>query len=320
VDAVFKSAGEKAMLTFFSIPKPFRGNISRLQRNAIRSWRRLDPKVEILLLGDDPGVAKMAREVRAIHVPDVDRNRWGTPRVDDIFRKGEQKASNNLLCYINADIILLPGFLDSIHPIFGLAKPFLLIGQRWDLEVKEEIDFADSCWDEKIRDAVHARGVLHSPAGIDYFIFSRGLLPYIPPFGIGRPVWDNWFVLEARRSGAMVVDATNLVLAIHQTHDYSHHPQGAYGVWAGPEAIENRRLAGRPEYFFTVEDTTHILTQDGIHLDVRPEKIKRHFSTLMVLWPVSAPLIKSVRWVYKSAVGMCARVFHRKKKVVEPFP
>jgi hypothetical protein len=308
------------MLTFFSIPKPFRGNISTLQRNAIRSWRRLDSKVEILLLGKDPGVAGMAREVRAIRVPDIAVNQWGVPRVDDIFRKAEAAATNTLLCYINADIILLPGFLDSIRTVTGLAKPFLLIGRRWDLEVEEEIDYADSCWVEKIRDAVQERGVLHSPAGIDYLVFRKGLWPSIPPFGVGRTIWDNWLVLGARRRGAMVVDGTNRIWAIHQTHDYSHHPQGVYGVWSGPEAKENERLAGEPEYNFTVEDTTHVLAQDGVHLDLRPEKIKRHFSTLMVLWPVSAPLIKSIRWIYKAAIGMGAKVFRREKKVVEPLP
>jgi hypothetical protein len=202
--------------------------------------------------------------------------------------------------------------------VTGLAKPFLLIGRRWDLEVEEEIDYKDSGWVEKIRDAVQTRGVLHSPAAIDYFVFRKGLWPTIPPFGVGRFTWDNWLVLEARRRGAMVVDGTKRIWAIHQTHDYSHHKQGVYGIRSSPEAKENQRLAGEPEYNFTVEDATHILTQDGIHLDVRPEKIKRHFSTLMVLWPVSAPLIKSIRWVYKSTIGMGARLFHRKKNVVEP--
>ncbi len=306
------------MLTFFSIPKPFHGNFSRLQRNAIRSWRQLDPKLEILLLGDDPGVAEMAREVRAIHVPDIAVTQWGVPRVDDIFRRAEATATNTLLCYINADIILLPGFLDSIRMVTSLAKLFLLIGQRWDLEVEEEINYEDSSWAGKIRDAVQARGVLHSPAAIDYFVFRKGLWPSIPPFGVGRFTWDNWLVMEARRRGAMVVDGTKRIWAIHQTHDYSHYRQGVYGIRSSPEAKENLRLAGEPEYNFSVEDATHILAEDGIHLDLRPEKMKRHFSTLMILWPALAPLIKSFRWVYKSVIAINARLFHRKKNVVEP--
>ncbi|NBC18953.1 MAG: hypothetical protein GVY18_16755, partial [Bacteroidetes bacterium] len=48
------------MLTLFTIPKPFAGHIGVIQRNALESWRRLDSDVEIILCGDDAGVAKTA--------------------------------------------------------------------------------------------------------------------------------------------------------------------------------------------------------------------------------------------------------------------
>jgi hypothetical protein len=278
----------------------------------VRSWRRLDPEVEILLLGDEVGVEEMAREVRAVHVREVARTEWGTPRVDDIFRRAEDRAQHDLLCYINADIILLPGFLDSIRKVMNLQKPFLVIGQRWDLVLEEEINFQDPQWEKRIRDLVRERGQLHSPAGIDYFVFRKGLLPSIPPFGVGRPIWDNWLVLEARRRGAVVVDATDRICAIHQTHDYSHHPQGFNGVWAGPEADHNVELAGKTEYNFTIEDATHILTRDGIRFDIRPVKFKRHISTLMVLWPSTAPVIKTIRHVYKFLAGIKEKIFRKK--------
>jgi hypothetical protein len=50
------------MLTIFTIPKPFRGHIEVIQRNAIESWLRLRPQCEIILCGDDPGVAEAASE------------------------------------------------------------------------------------------------------------------------------------------------------------------------------------------------------------------------------------------------------------------
>jgi hypothetical protein len=292
------------MITFFSCPKPFQADMTVLQRNAIRSWRALGPDVEILLLGDEPGVDELARVVKAIRIRKVARTEWGAPRVDDIFHAAEAKARYILRCYINADIILLPGFLEAMQIAADLPKPFLVIGRRWDLELAEEIDFQDPRWEDDLRGLTRKRGRLHSPAAIDYFVFRKGLWPSIPPFGLGRTVWDNWLVWEARRRGAVVADATDGVWAIHQDHDYSHHPQGNIGVWYGPEADHNKDLAGRPEYYFTIEDTTHVLTKEGIHRDFRPGKIKRHFSTLMVLRPSTAPLIKGVRRVYKFFQGM----------------
>ena len=41
------------MITFFATPKPFRGHIRVIQRNAIQSWQRLHSDAEILLLGPE---------------------------------------------------------------------------------------------------------------------------------------------------------------------------------------------------------------------------------------------------------------------------
>src|SRR5436309_411668 len=39
------------MLTLFAAPKPFRGHIGIIQRNAITSWTKLQPRPEIILYG-----------------------------------------------------------------------------------------------------------------------------------------------------------------------------------------------------------------------------------------------------------------------------
>ena len=48
------------MLTIFSIPKPFIGHVGVIQMNALRSWTFLDPKCEIVIFGDEPGIAEAA--------------------------------------------------------------------------------------------------------------------------------------------------------------------------------------------------------------------------------------------------------------------
>ncbi len=49
------------MLTLFSIPKAFDGHLGTIQRNAVRSWTSLGPGVQVVLVGDEPGVAAGAR-------------------------------------------------------------------------------------------------------------------------------------------------------------------------------------------------------------------------------------------------------------------
>ena len=52
---------KRMMITFFSTPKPFRGHIGVIQRNAIQSWRLTHPDAEVILFGDEAGAAEVAR-------------------------------------------------------------------------------------------------------------------------------------------------------------------------------------------------------------------------------------------------------------------
>ena len=50
------------LLTIFTTPKPFKEtNIITIQRNALRSWQALGDEVEVLMIGNDEGVAENAR-------------------------------------------------------------------------------------------------------------------------------------------------------------------------------------------------------------------------------------------------------------------
>jgi hypothetical protein len=279
------------MLSLFTIPKPFAGEISRLQRNAIGSWRACAPDADIMLLGDDDGVADCAHAFGASHIPDVQRNSWGTPRVDDCFARAAQVARYGLLCYINADIILTHSFFEAVTKLQKLRSPFLAVSQRWDLEVTATIDFSDPQWESRIRQDAAAHGQLHSLSGIDFFLARKDFWKAIPPFGVGRTMWDNWFIYDARARGAMVIDATPSVQIIHQNHDYGHHPAGWKGVWEGPEALYNQELAGGIKHYFTIEDATHWLTPAGIRPILRPNRIRRRIQQLPTLNPYVARVV-----------------------------
>jgi hypothetical protein len=52
-----------APLTIFAVPKVFRGHIAVIQRNAIASWTRINPRPDVILFGTDEGTAEVASEL-----------------------------------------------------------------------------------------------------------------------------------------------------------------------------------------------------------------------------------------------------------------
>lgn len=239
------------MLTLFCLPKPFRGRNAALQRAAMQSWARLDPRPEILVFGNDEGAAGAAAGICARHIPDVARNEYGTPLVDAVFAEAQRLAVNRLLCYVNADIVLMSDFLPAVRLVARARRRFLMGGQRWDLDMPEGWSPGAPGWEEALRALVRERGRPHGVAGIDYFAFPRGLYRRVPPFAVGRTAWDNWLLFDAWRRGAALVDATAAVTAVHLNHDFSHS-RGEDWIWNGPEAVRNRELAG--EGRFTLDD------------------------------------------------------------------
>jgi hypothetical protein len=257
------------MLTLFAIPKNFRGQIATIQRNAITSWTRLIPRPEIILFGGEEGTAEIAGELGLRHFREVARNEFGTPLLGELFGQAEQHASTPLLGYVNADIILTDDFVPAIERIRPWREKFMMVGRRWDLDWNEPLDFSQPGWAESIR-ASALRANMQRPGNfIDYFIFSRGVCDGLLPLAIGRFSWDNYIVWQARSRGAEVVDVSRAVVAIHQNHDFSHHPQGMAGIQQGPERKRNREMVGGWWHLYTIEDATQILATDGLHPSCR---------------------------------------------------
>ncbi|MFC2028979.1 hypothetical protein ACFLTX_03525 [Chloroflexota bacterium] len=233
-------------LTIFSSPKPFNDpHIAAIQRNAIRSWCQLGEQVEVILIGDEQGMAETAREFGLTHIPGVACNDQGTPLVSSIFSLARENGSSPILAYINADILTLSDFLSMAQRMLELASEFILVGQRWDLDILVELEFS-SDWEKNLRQSILERGKLHPPAGSDYFVFPRTCYQELPDFAIGRAGWDNWMIYQARKQGWLAVDATRSITIAHQQHDYSHLP-GGKPHYKLPETNENIRLAGGRE-------------------------------------------------------------------------
>src|SRR5438034_7341877 len=300
------------MLTVFAIPKAFRERFDVIQRNAIRSWTLLSPMPQVILVGDDEGTSDVASELKLLHIPEIERNVYGTPIARSIFQAGQARASGRLLCYVNSDIILMSDFMEMARAVSSKVgeKTFLVVGRKLTVDLPRSLNFADQEWEVRLKRLALESG-RHVTYDSDFFLFSAGTFAFdeMPPFAIGRCFWTQWLIFNARSRGIPVIDATAEVLSIESKHDYSHVlSTGGAKRLSGPEYRLNRRLFKGCKYL-TTADATHVLVSSGLK---KAPSIRRVLSLLVrldyylyfllkgTLYPYSLPLILLLRWVRAS--------------------
>lgn len=226
-------------ITLFTVPRSFEGEIGVIQTNAIKSWQLSFPSAEILLISDDRGVGRMAERLGCTHVPSVKCNEQGTPMVDDIFKKAQEYARHDVLSYLNTDIVMTHGFPGAVRRVSEFEK-FLMIGQRLDWYYPHSIHISGKSlaqfWTKALK-----KGKLHSPTGIDYHVFPKGLYENILPFYLARRAWDNWLVWDVLLRGIPVIDATDVIKVVHigkttnkpvtAEIEYNRSLSGEAGTW-----------------------------------------------------------------------------------------
>jgi hypothetical protein len=191
-----------------------------------------------------------------------------------MFQLARENSNSDLLCIINADMILMPDFVEAARKSRMLRDKFVLLSQRWDYDIASPINFAEG-WESQLRENVRKQNQLHRPAGSDFFLFPKSCYTDIPNFIIGRAGWDNWMIYKARREGWTVIDCTPSVMIVHQNHDYSHLP-GGKPHYELPETNENIRLAGgQANIRYTILDATYQLTDGKL---IRPKMTSLRFT------------------------------------------
>lgn len=270
-----------SFLTIFSAPKAFTNpHINIIQRNALSAWTRL-ADVEVILIGDEPGIPETSREFGVRNMLHVERDERGIPMVNAVMEIGHAHSDSPLLCYANADMILMSDSVEAARQVTRQVRDFLLVGQRWNLELNEPFDF-NGDWENRIRLDLDKRGEFYSPWGIDYFIFPRHLYTSIPNFTIGRPAWDNWMVYHARRTFGVAIDATQDVTAVHQNHDYSHLP-GNKPPYGSEVAKSNLAKAGGRRCVYNILDTNRELISGRVRIPgIRLVRILRRLERMLI--------------------------------------
>ena len=92
------------------------------------------------------------------------------------------------MCYVNVDIILLSDFMPAVQCVS--FRCFLMVGQRWDINLDHTLDYSQPDWETRLRPEVATSAGFHPTTGIDYFVFPRGLWGEIPSFATGRTAWN----------------------------------------------------------------------------------------------------------------------------------
>ena len=251
------------MLTFFTTAKPFTGHNGIIQRNALKSWKQLHPDVEVIVFGNEEGVAELCAEMGLRHEPRAERHESGMKYLDFMFREAQEKAKHSFLCYSNCDIVLLPDFAEAFEKARKWREKFLLVARRWDTDVTEAIAFERGDWAGEVRQLAQSKGTKQIPNYVDFFVFPRGFYAGVPAMVVGRSYWDHWLVWRALDGGLAVIDASRFVVAMHQNHNYGYHPQGKQGTNEDAVAMRNLELAGGMKHQRSMHDATHAMTSSG---------------------------------------------------------
>ena len=251
------------MITFFTTCKPFRGHDGIIQRNALKSWTLVDQSVEVIVFGDEEGVKEVCAEYGLRHEPQVERFESKMPFVRSLFGQAQEIARHPYLCYSNCDIIFMEDFLAAFKAAAKWRERFLMVGQRWDLDVTHAIEFARSDWGGELRQRAAASAEHQYPEYVDFFLFSKGLYEEIPPLIVGYPYWDHWMVWRALSKGVPVVDTSAAVVPVHQNHDYNTTPDRTKGSNSERLAQMNRELSGKGKHLRSILDTTYRMSPNG---------------------------------------------------------
>jgi hypothetical protein len=231
-----------------------------IQENAIASWAELEG-VEVILFGKDEGTAAIAHRYGIRHVADVATTERGLPLISAMFHQAQSMAANDVMCYVNADVILLPDTIAAARLARTWSDRFLMVARRRDLELHRRLELGPG-WQEKIRQDAKEKGRLMSEVSIDWFVFPRGQYRGLPDLAVGRPGWDNWLLWHTVTSGSPLIDASAFVTLIHQEHDYSH-AGGARNAWSGVDAQRNQSLVGHWSRYYTISHAGWVITASG---------------------------------------------------------
>lgn len=276
------------MITIFTIPKPFVGENIINQVNAVQSWINVVKNAQIILWGDDKGVEEYSKILNVDYGGAVPRNGFNTPLISTVFEKTKEIAKYDFLIYINTDIILIDDFNKIAFNYLKLYEKSIICGRRIDLALNRKLNF-NIDWIADLKTEVTHKGLMHNNSGIDYILYKKDLNIKLKQFAVGRPGWDNWLLYYAKKNNIKVLDASQIVTAIHQNHKpaYSYNDK---------ETRENQKMLTNYLEVANIYHADYVLNSQGI---VKPNIFRIILSFLSIHVPFNY-LLGLRRWIKNS--------------------
>ena len=252
------------MLTIITTPRPLSVESNRYTfLNAIRSWIRLVPRPEILVLG---GNRALAESEGGKWIGNYKATPQGRPYFDDFIDRAETLATNDILMYCTDHLILTSGLVPAIERVSrAFTGHFVIIGKRWGLHAQKPIDFSNPNWESILWDRVIEADSPGNNAAKDYIIFRRPLGLTVPGFIMGYPWYDTWLVWAALQANYPVIDASDVVAVIHQSHKFV---EGNVEKRENTPGGQHNRRIGRFQLHLdgkgAISQATHVLTPNGV--------------------------------------------------------
>lgn len=240
------------LLTLFTIPREFDSGGAHVARqlNAIGSWAALTPRPHTLLMCDDGGVARTARDFGCGYVQYLNRSAHGVPYLSSAFRHAVDNARFDVICYANSDVMFTDTLMEAAQLAAKAFPAFVMVGRRRQMKLDGKFGFGRG-WQERLKKLAPA---LDDPSAMDYFVFTRGAYRSIGMlnFLVGSPAWDNWLLAEAIRADIPTIDASDAIFCAHHEHERK---------WPRFGIDHNRTLAHGVSAITT--DTRYVLRASG---------------------------------------------------------
>lgn len=291
------------MITFLSSPKAFSGISYKNQINAIQSWLHIDPSVEVILYGDSPGCNEASKILGIRQIENIACSPSGVPYFNAIVDHAQKHAFYDIQVYLNCDILLTDAILNAIK-IVSFPK-YLMVGQRIDLAKTMDVTYRKDDWSTYVGSLIkHADSVLHAPSGMDYFIFTRGLWEGIKPLVIGRGGYDSALMAFCLRRNIAIIDATYMILALHQFHDFNHVDGKLKEVTDGIDARNNKIAHHIKHSSPNIVDATWIIIDGKVIKNYTRGDYLRHFESYIRYKMKLTFLSYVVRAVWRLLTGL----------------
>lgn len=217
----------------------------RVYRNIIRNWKSFYPAVQPLVFTADHEVYEIAVQNQWFALPEKSNKKCaGPPLLPHMFVDAKAHVPNAFLYgFSNADILFSDNLMQTLKFLENSAelrnKSMMIIGRRTNYDFhlhpqefisKTEIDQIVSKKDQVQKSS-------------DYFFTTKDF-PWdnVAPLSIGRPAFCRWVMSYAHKIGAIVIDTTITVSALHLTTEdgnkSSWHLSGN-GVHCNEDIIES---------------------------------------------------------------------------------